>query len=379
VRLFADFETRSRLPIADVGAYRYAEDDSTAVLCLALSDGVENWLWMPEQFRPLADRATLTDDELAELIGAATEIHAHNAGFERAIWAEIMVRRHGFAPVPLETWRCTAAKAAAMNLPRGLDDACGAIGLPGKDSAGYAVMMKMCKPIATNRRGAGGWYESREDFAALLSYCANDVAVEMALDRELPDLSPVELEVWRCTERMNDRGVAVDLESIRQILETVETHKEALAREMHAITHGMVAGPSRLADLLTWLQVRGVELPDTKRKTLEREVERVGDPVARRAIQIRLSASKATSCAKYDAILRSVCRDGRIRGMFVYCGAQATGRWAARLVQLQNLPRGGMKYAQVEQAIGAFELGLCAGDPLDVASSCIRSMFVAGE
>ena len=410
MKLFIDFETRSAVDLRKSGMYRYAEDPTTDVLCLAVKTqhlyGPPQ-LWVPEKFAKLVEGVdTVTQDQLLEIVKKATEIHAHNAGFERCMWTNIMVKRYGFPEIPLRLWRCTAAKAAAMNIPRSLDQACKVLGLPTKDKVGYNIMLTMCKPHAPLKKdkewlAENGyqphpeykqgfvkgddlwfrWKEKPEDFQANCKYCLNDVEIEYALDQALPELSESELAVWRMDQTINDRGVHVDLPATKAIVAGLAEYQGKLSADLVKLTHGQVTKASEVAKLQTWLKTRGLDLPDAQLSTVEAALqEEIADPTVRRVLEIRKSISKATSCSKYDAILRAVCADSRIRGMLLYYGAQATGRWSSRLVQLQNLPRGTMGMEEIATAIWTFEnigYDMLWGCPLEIGSSCVRSVLTA--
>lgn len=385
MKITIDFETRGAVSLPTCGAYRYAEDAHTDALCLSVfPEGVDAFIWIAPPFRYLWPDVSASDGALWEWMSAATEIHAHNASFERCIWREIMVKRHGFPALPLDVWRCTAAKAATRNIPRGLDKACEVMGLPGKDKVGYNIMMRMCKPRTAAKKEAGGlealgcvalpdkawqapggrvfylWHETAEEFQANARYCITDAEIESALDATLPDLSADEMDVWRLDQRMNDRGVHVEVELIEKILAQVVEYEAKLAAEIQQLTGGAVKRPTQTKALKAWLEVNGVPLPNMQAPTIKRAIKLGGiaSEAALRVLQIRLSASKATSCKKYTAMLRCVCRDGRVRGMFLYYGAQATGRWSSRLVQLQNMARGGLKFDKVLEALEAFAKGV---------------------
>ena len=373
MKLTIDFETRSRVDLRKCGAYRYAEDESTDVLCLAVKvDDEEPWLWTPKSgSRTILEAAVLVADE----------IRAHNAQFERAIWRHVMTR-YGFPDIPLEKWRCTAAKAAAMALPRSLDGACKALGLPvQKDLAGKRLINLMCKPLGRNRKRAGEWHEDPADFAALCAYCIQDVEAEYCLDQALPDLSPAELEVWRMDQRINDRGLGVDLWAIEEIILKIQAYEAELQADLEKETFGLLKSTKQVAKTREWLKVRGLELPDLRKNTVQEALGRPGlDAKVEKVLRIRQAAS-LSSTAKYEAMRRCAGADSRVRGTLLYHGA-GTGRWSGRLVQPHNYPRGSIK-GMGEAGLTALTLGDLEdvkrlGCPMQVASSTLRSVIQAG-
>jgi DNA polymerase bacteriophage-type len=207
--LFRDFETRSTLNLADVGAWRYAADPTTEVLCVAyaVEDGTVQ-IWVPGQ--PIPE----------EFIAAAGDpdwlIVAHNDGFEAAMETRLLGPRYGWPLTPIGRHRCTMAAALANALPGALDAAAAALGLSHrKDAEGHRLMMQMAKPRRA-RRGedpdAIHWHDDLERRLRLHCYCARDVEVERELYRRLPPLSADEQKLWEMDATINARGFFVDLE-----------------------------------------------------------------------------------------------------------------------------------------------------------------------
>jgi DNA polymerase len=201
----------------------------------------------------------------------------------------------------------------------------------------------------------------------------------------LQPLSPVEREIWLLDQRINDRGITVDLPTVSNAKKIVEQQLSKLNGELHELTGGAVNAATQIAKLTGWLKAEGVELPGTGdelgRHDIEHLLAREDLPGAsRRALEIRLEAAK-TSTAKLDAYLSRTSADGRLRESLLYQGASRTGRWAGRGAQLQNLPRGGI--AHLEQALEFIGNGLPAewlglfGPPLEVISACLRPMLTA--
>ncbi|HSW00038.1 MAG TPA: DNA polymerase [Sedimentisphaerales bacterium] len=365
--LFIDFETRSRVDLKKCGMYRYAEDPSTEVLCCAAKiEGQPAQLWRPGM--PVAG--------WVRLIQAADTIEAHNVGFERAIWKNKMVPL-GLPDLPLEKMACSAARAAAMALPRSLSHVCDVLDLPvRKDKEGQALMLSLCKP-----GNDGAWQGTSADFARLEDYCIRDVEAEEALHQVLPALSRTEALVWAEDQRVNDRGIQVDRLSLDILRERLGAWEEALLDECNRITQGEVPSVRQVGAALDWMRLRGVALPDFTRGSVAAAL--ASDLLAdvRRFLEIRQSLGKS-SVAKLGRMQDWVCADGRVRGMFLYHGA-ATGRWAGMGPQPQNFPRGSLPAEEQEDALYALRswdveaIQAIYGDPHDVASSCLRGLLVA--
>jgi DNA polymerase bacteriophage-type len=330
-----DFETRSRSDLKKVGVYNYARDPSTETLCMAYALGDDPVCVTND---PAEMKTILTD-----VLVSGHTFAAHNAGFERLISAHILGVR-----IPIDRWDCTAARAARQALPRSLDGAAGALGLPvQKDREGHALMLRMCKP----RRPRKGepmdgifWFAEPEQRARLAAYCAADVEVERLLDGVLQPLTDDEREVWMLTERINDRGVPVDVEFANRARWVAHEVQASLNHQMRVITDQAVPSAQNVPRLRAWLYrefgVIGIvgEDEDLNRAAIEALLTRDTLPDrARQALEIRLEAAK-TSVVKYQALLDRASGDGVVRGNLVYHGA-STGRWAGAGVQMQNMPR----------------------------------------
>lgn len=385
MKLWIDFETRSACVLEKSGAHRYAEDPTTEIMCLGFKvDDEPTELWIPEWARQtFCVRGE--DVRLACVINQADEIHAHNAAFERSIWRHVM-GRYGWQDIPLERWRCTAAKAAAMGLPRSLDLACQAAGVAGKAESGYKIMLKMSKPRKPRKKEREAnpgwektlyWHEDLDEYRQLLEYCKQDVDAEYALDEALPDLTPMEQSLWFLDQKINDRGLHLDLESIEAMVKAIESLETDVSLEIHKLTHGMLNSARQQAAGLAWLRTRGCGLSDLQAQTVARALESDKlDPQARRYLELRQLSSKA-SVSKLRAMALTACSDSRVRGTLLYWGATRTGRWAGRLIQPHNMPRGHLKIEEVEESLWYFRNFGHAffKDPMDTASSCLRGLI----
>ena len=340
MKLTIDFESRSRCDIRACGPWVYAEHPSTEILCLAAKvDNDPPGIYVTEDFG-LFSRSILqyVSDDIVDLIEKVDIIEAHNAEFETAMWHHICHRRWGWPDLPLEKMRCSAAKAATCALPRDLDGACRALGLPvQKDRAGHALMMKMCKPRKPTKNNPNEWVEDAESLIRLFRYCLQDVEAEHALSEALPDLSEQELAVWRLDQKINRRGVYVDMPAVDGMIAMTEEWKAMLIDEIIALSDGVVTSGSQIARILDVLGQEGMDAEDLTKGTVLEMLAGDLSPKARRMLEIRQSLGKS-SVSKYRALRSSVNSDSRARGLLMYHAA-STGRWGGKRFQPQNLPR----------------------------------------
>lgn len=329
--LHLDFETRSTVDLKKTGAYPYALHPETDAWCAAYAFGDEPVaLWVLGE--PVPERIA---DNVRDL-----EIEAWNASFERVLWWLLCTPRYGWPRPEREQFYCVAAAAAAMSLPRKLEDAARVLGLAEqKDDAGHRLMMKMTRPRKPTKTDPRVWWDSAEEQARLHSYCMQDVRTERAVGAKLRRLSASEIEVYRLDQAMNDRGVRLDLPLVRAAQRIVDTGTARANEEVQRITSGGVSSITKVADMTRWLQEAGASLDNIRKDTLRdllagSDVE--GD--VRRVLELRSEGAKS-STAKLVSMLNVACDDSRARGLLLYHGA-GTGRWSGRLIQVQNLPRG---------------------------------------
>lgn len=378
-RLSIDLETRSACDLPKAGAARYARDPTTGILvaCFAFDDEAPR-TWRPgEAVDPyLIDYVRNTDGP----------IWAFNAPFEFSHWEQILGPRYAW-PVPaLERWHCTASMAAAMALPRRLGDVVKALGLEEeKDDAGRRIMMQLSRPRSKPGETPIRWWERAdvpEKFARLDAYCANDVVIERAAGAKMRPLSADEREIWLENCRVNERGLPIDLESVKAALTIVGKAVDLLNAELAAITRNRVSTVNQVALLTEWLREQGVDVESLDKAHLKEALERDLPPHVRRALEIRQEAAKS-STAKLKTFLSSACADGRIRGTIRYHAA-STGRDGGEIVQPQNFPRSRIKSAELDAVFDAIAtrdprwLELW-GPPLSVISWCLRGMIRAED
>lgn len=376
-----DFETRSACDIRKHGAWVYSEDPTTEILCLSTkSEGNPPILFTPKDFYALRSPT---------FFNGADIIEAHNMSFEYAIWQNIGVKRLGWAPLPFERLRCSAAKASMHSLPRSLDGACQALGLSQqKDHEGYRLMMKMCKPRRPRKdepEGALLWHEDPADLERLYRYCEQDTIAEEALSKALRDLPEQELKVWQLDQIINARGIQADLAGAKAMIDMVNEHESILLQKLGRLTNGAVKTAKQVDALRGYLRGLGVDLPDLAAATVKEALkkEEIGGD-ARNILEIRKSLGRSSS-AKYQAILDRSSADGRVRGSLLYHGA-GTGRWAGAGIQPQNFPSrikidGSPESILQAVLAGGLELleALYDDDPMSIAGAVTRSVLTASE
>lgn len=267
-----DFETRSEADLRRIGAHNYAEHPSTEIICLCFKKkGTSRTrLWAPG-----AD----VSEELFEALESGLLI-AHNAGFEMVILNSVLPRYVPGLPIfHPGRFRCTAAKAAAFGLPRSLEDAGGALGLPvQKDMAGARLLKKYIKPTPkwkkwnlSGRRGPEPekYFNDSEGLLRIYGYCITDVETEDLLDDVVPNLIPSEREAWILNQRVNARGVKVDVQTAKRILEFIDEYSSDLLNELEILTHWNVTSASQRDRFLKWLDEQGLKISNLQKKTVE--------------------------------------------------------------------------------------------------------------
>lgn len=379
--LSIDLETFSSVPIAKAGAQKYIASPDFEILLFAYSlNGA------PSVCCDIAQGELLPDWVLDALCDPQCLKHAYNAAFEWGCLSKFMGRQ-----LPPEQWRCTMFHGLYAGYPAGLDAAGRALGLPEdkrKLGTGKALIRYFCVPCTPTKSNGGRRRNLPNHDPArwelFKEYNAQDVTTEMEIERRLSLITvPDWLQrQWETDLLINARGVAVDMEMVNGALEIGATVREWLTQE--AVRISGLSNPNSVQQLSAWLeQETGEEVTDLRKDTVAKMIARAPDiPEVQRMLEIRQELGK-TSTKKYDAIEQAVCPDGRVRGLLQFYGANRTGRWAGRLVQVQNLPR---TYTQpLELARNLVKqrkldnLRLIYGSVPDTLSQLIRTAFVASD
>lgn len=379
--LSIDLETFSSVPIAKAGAQKYIASPDFEILLFAYSlNGA------PPVCCDIAQGELLPDWVLDALCDPQCLKRAYNAAFEWGCLSKFMGRQ-----LPPEQWRCTMFHGLYAGYPAGLDAAGRALGLPEdkrKLSTGKALIRYFCVPCTPTKSNGGRRRNLPNHDPArwelFKEYNAQDVTTEMEIERRLSLITvPDWLQrQWETDLLINARGVAVDMEMVNGALEIGATVRERLTQE--AVRISGLSNPNSVQQLSAWLeQETGEEVADLRKDTVAKMIAQAPDiPEVQRMLEIRQELGK-TSTKKYDAIEQAVCPDGRVRGLLQFYGANRTGRWAGRLVQVQNLPR---TYTQpLELARNLVKqrkldnLRLIYGSVPDTLSQLIRTAFVASD
>lgn len=379
--LHLDLETFSECDLKEAGVYRYAEHPSTEILVIGYAfDDDEVKQWLP---------GTPLPKDLTDHILAGGEVRAHNAAFERVVLNGVAGTAIGFPFIEINQTVCTAAKCAANGLPRALGDAAKALGTFPKSDVGRMEMLQLCKPRKPSKDNPDKRYtpaNAPEKFTAMYAYNVDDVKAERDLDHAVPDLSADEQATYELDQIINARGIAADLKAIDDILSVVDEYKTFLAAKCEELTGDFLGAglkPTQRDKIAEWIRANGFsELLDMQAETVKAIVKLESVPENVKTVLRVYSTYNAKAITKYAAILAAVCKDSRLRGMFLYHGAN-TGRWSSLIVQLQNLFRPVID--DPETAVDAFSARnlewircLYAGtDPIKVAASCVRSVLVS--
>jgi len=395
-KVHLDFETRSMEDVKTVGAWRYATDPSTSVLCLCYREaGAEEVRTITkEEFEyyesGLFDFMSYDNDNIEHLIGLARNPYirfvAHNSMFEYCIWNEILYKKLGFPPLnDFDRWECTASKAAAHALPRSLGECTHALHLSEeKDETGKRIMLQLSKPRKPSKTDPSIWCNDAGKFQTLYKYCAQDVVVEQAIDEALPSLSPFERKIWKLDQEINSRGVRIDTQALDIAISFTERFKTKLNKELCELTEGQVNKATEVAKLTRYLRnfVDEKELPSLNAAIVTEFLKTCEDKKIKRLLEIRQQAGKS-STSKLDRIKECMCFDNKVRNILVYHGT-STGRWAGSGIQVQNFPRGNKKY-DIDSVIEVLKLNnydaFCMIYPnvVDAISAALRGFLIADE
>ena len=389
--LSIDLETRSGADIAKAGLYRYAEDPDFDVLLFGVS--VNHG---PVEVYDLANNDTIPDEILAALSDNNVTKFAYNASFERICLSEWLKRYHpehfksyGTEGDPVQEyldpagWKCTLVWAAYNGLPLGLDRVGAVLGFEeqklkeGKELIKYFCCP--CKPTKTN--GGRTWnlpFHAPEKWELFKKYNARDVQVELQIQERLSKY-PVPDSLWEeyhLDQQINDRGIMVDKEMVSQALRIDEISKCSLTARLQQITG--LSNPNSVMQMKDYLAENGLETESLGKKDVKALIQTAPEDLTE-VLELRLQLAKS-SVRKYEAMQNCVCFDGRCHGLYQFYGANRTGRWAGRLIQLQNLPQNHMP--DLEQARDLVKQG--DFDMLDmlydsvpgVLSELIRTAFV---
>lgn len=425
-RCIIDFETRSECDLLACGARRYAEDESTRILCMGYSfdHGITTGLWTPwvlgeeerevevvtgkgknkvvtksvERYPAMVYRPEECPfpKEVVDFVLAGGALEGHSVGMERSHWRQILVKQFGLPDC--KRWIDTQASCAYRALPLSLDEVGEVLNLDiKKDKAGRMILSRISKPRKPTKFDKRKWDNDPQLFQDCFEYCRQDVRAEGNLGQRIGDLTPSEYRMWVLDQVMNERGVRIDMNAVCAAKSVAEQATVNMEAELVEMTSGEITTGNQRDRMIEWLwREHKIRMPDMTASTVKETLKDKGIPpfekgkketFARRVLEIRQELSR-TSTKKLYSMLACVCRSGRIHGLLQYHGA-GTGRWAGRLVQPQNFPRpkimGKPFKGDIEELIGIilFEdiavIRLCFGPEMEAIAASLRGMFIAED
>lgn len=373
-RLWYDIETFSTVPIA-YGSHKYAERAEILLFAYAIDDA-EPKVW--------DCTAGLIPEDLEDAIKSDCELWSHNGGmFDNVVIAHAMPYLFNFMHV--ERWRDTMVQALCHSLPASLGTLCNIFKLDAdvaKDKRGKKLIQLFCKPTKTGRNDSNTHPLEWQEF---IQYAASDITSMRAIAKQMPSWNypdnKLELSLWHLDQKINMRGVKMDVALATKAVEAVTVAQAKLAASAVEQTNGEVGAATQRDKLLAFLQsVHGLVLPDLRGATVEKYLDRDDViPAVRLLLETRLQAS-TSSVSKYKRVLAGANSDGRMRGMIQFSGASRTQRAAGRAFQPQNLMRPTMEHDAIEEAIAAFKCDaadLISDDVMTLASNCMRGVIIA--
>lgn len=391
-----DFETASSANLKKTGAWRYAEDPTTEILCLGWTDGATFRVLAPYELP-----VEICPEQFIKLVDNPDCIFiAHNVAFEKAVWRNVMMPVYGWPDIPNDRWHDTQSVCAMKGLPLKLERAASALGLKmQKDMEGSRATVALSKP---NR--AGFFDRSPEKLQRAYDYNRGDLLAELELHRRIRGLGSAERKVWLLDQAINERGIRLDTEFIDRAQSIVDQATEPLTKEFEELTGFR---PSQRDKFIAWLHKEGCDIPNLQKDTIAKYLDNEEDEddsiagdeedyapeelQARlpfqfdRALRIRQILGSA-SIKKLAAMQGCVCSDGRARGLLQYHGA-GPGRWSGRLLQPQNFPRPTLKVdgepPNQDELVAAILSGdaewvrCLYGEPISVIASSLRHTLIA--
>ena len=371
--LSMDIECFSDVDLIKCGVYAYADSPAFEILLFAYSfDGGET------QIIDLAQGEKLPAEVEDAIFDVSVTKTAYNANFERTCLSKYFGRY-----IPPESWHCSAVQAAMLALPRSLEDVGRVLGLDEqKMKEGKELIRYFCVPCKPTKANGGRTRNlpchAPEKWELFKTYCKRDVDVEKSIRRKLHNfpIPESEMELYRLDQRINDRGVLVDMGLVEQAIACERLHKEVVTKRAYELTG--LENPNSVAQLKGWLGDKGMEAESLSKKAVADMIAET-DGEVEELLRLRLLMAK-TSVKKYEAMERSVCSDGRVHGLLQFYGANRTGRFAGRLVQIQNLPQNHLPDLELARDLvkqGRFEdIELLYDSTPNVLSELIRTAFI---
>ena len=378
--LSIDIETYSDVQLPKTGVYRYCESDNFEILLFAYSIDSQ-----PVQVVDLACGETIPEEIIVALGDDAVIKWAFNAAFERICLSRFLGYPTGTYLNP-ESWRCSMIWAATMGLPLSLEGVGAVLGLEKqKLTEGKDLIKYFCQPCAATKANGGRTrnrpFHAPDKWEAFKRYNIRDVETEMGIQHKLHKF-PVPDEVWEeyhIDQEINDRGVRLDMELVQQAIAMDTRSREELTAAIKDMT--ALENPNSVQQMKQWLSNNGIETDSLDKKAVAELLKDAPDNLAD-VLTLRQQLAKS-SVRKYQAMEKTVCSDGRARGMFQFYGANRTGRFSGRNIQLQNLPQNHLPDLSEARSLvrsGDFDgVELLYEDVPDTLSQLIRTAFIPRE
>ena len=378
--LSIDIETYSDVQLPKTGVYRYCESPNFEILLFAYSVDSQ-----PVQVVDLACGETIPEEIITALEDNTVIKWAFNAAFERICLSRFLGYPTGTYLSP-ESWRCSMIWAATMGLPLSLEGVGAVLGLEKqKLTEGKDLIKYFCQPCAATKSNGGRTrnrpFHAPDKWEAFKRYNIRDVETEMGIQHKLRKF-PVPDEVWdeyHIDQEINDRGVRLDMELVSQAIAMDTRSREELTAAMKDMT--ALENPNSVQQMKQWLSDNGIETDSLDKKAVAELLKEAPDNLAD-VLTLRQQLAKS-SVRKYQAMEKTVCSDGRARGMFQFYGANRTGRFSGRNIQLQNLPQNHLPDLSEARSLvrsGDFDgVELLYEDVLDTLSQLIRTAFIPRE
>lgn len=378
--LSIDIETYSDVQLPKTGVYRYCESDNFEILLFAYSIDSQ-----PVHVVDLACGETIPEEIIIALEDDTVIKWAFNAAFERICLSRFLGYPTGTYLSP-ESWRCSMIWAATMGLPLSLEGVGAVLGLEKqKLTEGKDLIKYFCQPCAATKANGGRTrnrpFHAPDKWEAFKRYNIRDVETEMGIQHKLRKF-PVPDAVWEeyhIDQEINDRGVRLDMELVHQAIAMDTRSREELTAAMKDMT--ALENPNSVQQMKQWLSDNGIETDSLDKKTVAELLKEAPDNLAD-VLTLRQQLAKS-SVRKYQAMEKTVCSDGRARGMFQFYGANRTGRFSGRNIQLQNLPQNHLPDLSEARSLvrsGNFDgIELLYEDVPDTLSQLIRTAFIPKE
>mgnify|MGYP001120859443 CR=1 FL=1 len=387
--LAIDIETYSDIDLIKSGVYRYVESENFQVLLFGYAYDDK-----PVKVIDLAQGEKIPRVVWEDLFDPAVTKTAFNANFER-----VCLAKHFGQAMPPEQWQCTMVQALTLGLPMSLADVSKTLKLPAdkqKMSEGKALIRYFCTPQKRTKSQQTTLFGEKaenynrnipehnpEKWELFKIYCAQDVETERAVRQAIEKypINEIEHQLWCLDQAINDYGVLVDTQMVKHAIKCAANHQRELEKEAVALTG--LDNPKSVSQIKKWLKAaEGLEVESLNKAAIPGLLKEAESDTVKRVLELRQELSK-TSVKKYEAMERSKCKDNRIRGLFQFYGANRSGRWAGRLVQVQNLPQnhlGDLDLARQLVSAGDFEsLEMLFGNVPDTLSQLLRTALIAGE